>query len=91
MSSMEDNLRRSAAWPTHADRALRLPLVVSSYTLGTEAPLQERVQAAAAAGFDGIGLRADIPPGRRAALLHAAIVFTPRLRQADAWEAAQKR
>jgi hypothetical protein len=37
---------------------------------------------------DGIGLRADI---RRAALLHAAIVFTPRLRQADAQEAAQKR
>lgn len=42
-----------------ADGEVRLPLVVSSYTLGTEVPFEERVQAAAAAGFDGIGLRAE--------------------------------
>lgn len=34
------------------------PLVVSSYTLGTEVEFGERVRAAAAAGYDGIGLRA---------------------------------
>lgn len=35
------------------------PLVVSSYTLGTDVEFAERVRAAAAAGFDGIGLRAE--------------------------------
>ena len=35
------------------------PLVVSSYTLGTAVGFAERVRAAAAAGFDGIGLRAE--------------------------------
>jgi sugar phosphate isomerase/epimerase len=35
------------------------PLVVSSYTLGTEVAFADRVRAAAAAGFDGIGLRAE--------------------------------
>jgi sugar phosphate isomerase/epimerase len=35
------------------------PLVVSSYTLGTEVEFGERVLAAAAAGYDGIGLRAE--------------------------------
>jgi sugar phosphate isomerase/epimerase len=35
------------------------PLVVSSYTLGTEVGFADRVRAAAAAGFDGIGLRAE--------------------------------
>jgi sugar phosphate isomerase/epimerase len=35
------------------------PLVASSYTLGTTVPFRERVRAAAAAGFDGIGLRAE--------------------------------
>jgi len=35
------------------------PLVVSSYTLGTEVDFGERVCAAAAAGYDGIGLRAE--------------------------------
>ncbi len=35
------------------------PLVISSYTLGTEVPFHERVRAAAAAGFEGIGLRAE--------------------------------
>src|SRR5687768_5011504 len=35
------------------------PLVVSSYTLGTEVGFRERVRAAAAAGFEGIGLRAE--------------------------------
>jgi sugar phosphate isomerase/epimerase len=35
------------------------PLVVSSYTLGTEVGFLERVRAAAAAGFEGIGLRAE--------------------------------
>jgi hypothetical protein len=35
------------------------PLVVSSYTLGTEVEFGERVRAAAAAGYDGIGLRAE--------------------------------
>jgi hypothetical protein len=38
-----------------------------------------------------IGLRADVPPERRAALLQAAMVFKVRLVQADAWESAQKR
>ena len=35
------------------------PLVVSSYTLGTEVSFRDRVRAAALAGFDGIGLRAE--------------------------------
>jgi sugar phosphate isomerase/epimerase len=35
------------------------PLVVSSYTLGTEVGFEGRVRAAAAAGYDGIGLRAE--------------------------------
>jgi len=35
------------------------PLVVSSYTLGTEVSFEERVRFAAEAGFDGIGLRAE--------------------------------
>lgn len=35
------------------------PLVVSSYTLGTEVAFGDRVRAAAAAGYDGIGLRAE--------------------------------
>lgn len=35
------------------------PLVVSSYTLGTTVGFDERVRAAAGAGFDGIGLRAE--------------------------------
>ena len=35
------------------------PLVVSSYTLGTEVDFAGRVEAAAAAGFEGIGLRAE--------------------------------
>ena len=35
------------------------PLVVSSYTLGTEVGFAERVRAAAAAGYDGLGLRAE--------------------------------
>jgi sugar phosphate isomerase/epimerase len=35
------------------------PLVASSYTLGTEVGFEERVRAAARAGFDGIGLRAE--------------------------------
>ncbi|HEY7816236.1 MAG TPA: sugar phosphate isomerase/epimerase [Nakamurella sp.] len=35
------------------------PLVISCYTLGTEVSYPERVRAAAAAGFDGIGLRAE--------------------------------
>jgi sugar phosphate isomerase/epimerase len=33
--------------------------VVSSYTLGTEVGFEDRVRAAAGAGFDGIGLRAE--------------------------------
>jgi len=35
------------------------PLVVSSYTLGTTVGFADRVRAAAEAGFDGIGLRAE--------------------------------
>lgn len=35
------------------------PLVISSYTLGTDVQFRERVAAAAAAGFEGIGLRAE--------------------------------
>ena len=35
------------------------PLVVSSYTLGTDVGFGDRVRAAAGAGFDGIGLRAE--------------------------------
>jgi sugar phosphate isomerase/epimerase len=35
------------------------PLVVSSYTLGTEVGFRDRARAAAGAGFDGIGLRAE--------------------------------
>lgn len=36
-----------------------MPLVISSYTLGTEVAFPDRVRAAAAAGFAGIGLRAE--------------------------------
>jgi sugar phosphate isomerase/epimerase len=35
------------------------PLVISSYTLGTTVGFADRVRAAADAGFDGIGLRAE--------------------------------
>ncbi len=35
------------------------PLVVSSYTLGTQVRFPDRVRAAATAGYDGIGLRAE--------------------------------
>lgn len=35
------------------------PLVISSYTLGTTVGFAERIRAAADAGFDGIGLRAE--------------------------------
>jgi sugar phosphate isomerase/epimerase len=35
------------------------PLVVSSYTLGAEVLFADRVRAAASAGYDGIGLRAE--------------------------------
>src|SRR5919112_6370239 len=35
------------------------PLVCSSYTLGTEVSFADRVRAAASAGYDGIGLRAE--------------------------------
>lgn len=44
------------------------PLVVSSYTLGEGVPFRERVRAAAAAGFDGIGLRAEDYRAARATL-----------------------
>jgi sugar phosphate isomerase/epimerase len=48
------------------------PLVVSSYTLGTEVAFPARVRAAAAAGFDGIGLRAEnYADARRAGLADA--------------------
>ena len=40
-------------------RAAPPPLVVSSYTLGTEVGFEDRVRAAAAAGYEGIGLRAE--------------------------------
>ena len=59
MTAMENGVIPSAAWPISADRSLQLALVVSSYTLGTEVPFRDRVEAAAAAGFDGIGLRAE--------------------------------
>ncbi|HEY3263219.1 MAG TPA: sugar phosphate isomerase/epimerase [Pseudonocardiaceae bacterium] len=50
------------------------PLVISSYTLGTEASFEERVRAAAAAGFAGIGLRAEnYVDARRAGLDDAAM------------------
>ena len=49
----------AATWTWDGGAAARPPLVVSSYTLGTEVPYRERVSAAAAAGFDGIGLRAE--------------------------------
>lgn len=35
------------------------PLVVSSYTLGTDVGFEDRARAAAVAGYDGIGLRAE--------------------------------
>lgn len=35
------------------------PLIISSYTLGTTVPFVDRVAAAAGAGFEGIGLRAE--------------------------------
>jgi sugar phosphate isomerase/epimerase len=35
------------------------PLVVSSYTLGTEVGFEDRVRAAAAAAYEGVGLRAE--------------------------------
>ena len=41
------------------------PLVVSSYTLGTTVGFADRVRAAAEAGFDGIGLRAENYSERR--------------------------
>lgn len=37
----------------------KVPLTISSYTLGMEIDFEERVKIAKAAGFDGIGLRAE--------------------------------
>lgn len=37
----------------------KVPLTISSFTLGTEIDFEERVKAAKAAGFDGIGIRAE--------------------------------
>ncbi|HEY5880178.1 MAG TPA: sugar phosphate isomerase/epimerase [Nakamurella sp.] len=48
------------------------PLVISSYTLGTTVSFPERVRAAAAAGFEGIGLRAENFWDARAAGLDGA-------------------
>ncbi len=46
--------------PTPSDvPGARQPLVVSSYTLGTEVSFPDRVRVAAQAGFAGIGLRAE--------------------------------
>jgi len=45
--------------PFAGDNLLAPPLVISSYTLGTEVSFPDRVRAAAAAGFGGIGLRAE--------------------------------
>src|ERR1700752_1446694 len=46
--------------PPTTDRKMAAapPLVASSYPLGTDIEFAERVRVAAAAGFDGIGLRA---------------------------------
>lgn len=52
------------------------PLVVSSYTLGTAVGFQERVRAAAAAGFAGIGLRVE--NYRDAGTGDAAMIATAR-------------
>ena len=35
------------------------PITVSSWTLGDQCTFEDRVKAAAAAGYDGIGLRAE--------------------------------
>ena len=56
------------------------PLVVSSYTLGTEVVFTDRVRAAAAAGFDGIGLRAENYWAARAAGLDDAAMARDRRR-----------
>src|SRR5690349_21482378 len=54
----------------HAETAAALahgqPLVLSSYSIGTEVPFERRVAAAAAAGFAGIGLRPEDYWGARA-------------------------
>jgi len=50
---------QSAVWAIPGQADLRLPLVLSSYTLGSDVSFPDRVRAAAAAGFDGIGLRAE--------------------------------
>jgi sugar phosphate isomerase/epimerase len=59
MATRSGHVKTSAEWPVPGDPGLQLPLVVSSYTLGTAVPFADRVRAAAAAGFDGIGLRAE--------------------------------
>ncbi len=46
--------QRSMSWTSETQ-----PLVISSYTLGTEVSFEERVRVAAQAGFAGIGLRAE--------------------------------
>src|SRR5688572_29575403 len=56
-----------------AGRAAPPPLVVSSYTLGTEVGFEDRVRAAAAAGYEGIGLRAENYWDARAGLDDTAI------------------
>ena len=37
----------------------KYPITVSSWTLGDQCTFEERVSAAKAAGFEGIGLRAE--------------------------------
>jgi sugar phosphate isomerase/epimerase len=59
MGVCSGDVRRSAVWPLPSDTGLKVPLVLSSYSLGTQVSFPDRVRAAAAAGFDGIGLRAE--------------------------------
>jgi sugar phosphate isomerase/epimerase len=77
-----------------------LPLVVSSYTLGTEVSFPYRVRAAARAGFTGVGLRAEnYWDARRAGLsdadmLEVAGCYGVRIREVEyitAWGSAADR
>jgi sugar phosphate isomerase/epimerase len=49
----------AARQPDHPWLTDSQPLVISSYTLGTEVPFEQRARVAAEAGFAGIGLRAE--------------------------------
>ena len=78
---------------TPSNKAEAERLVLLQTPLHAAAEIDEVIKAITAKEMpqDDIGLRKDIPPARRAAILNAAVEFRDRLRQADSWETSHPR